>query len=638
MCGVAGLVLGEGEGPVDEPLLEAMTNSLSSRGPDGAGFFRDGNVGLGHRRLAIIDVEGGAQPLFSEDRHVVVVINGELYNFKSLRTQLKKKGHHFATLSDSEVLVHGYEEWGDRVLDRLEGMFAFALWDGRQRRLLLARDRLGEKPLYWARLPRGGLAFASELRALCRCPSVDTSIDPRSLAQYLVYEYTPGPATIIAGARKLEPGMALSFRVGEEPTSWIYWDLPLPSVKDGRNRYVVAPRKAADWLLAELRRSVHQRLVSDVPLGVFLSGGLDSSAVAALAAEVRGGDLDSFSIGFEDPTFDESEQAQLVARTLGIRHHQERLSARFVLDTISSIGELLDEPLGDGSFVPTYLLSRFARQHVTVALGGDGGDDLFAGYPTFQAEKSALWLSRSPCLEKATLFAARNIAAMMPVSQRYMALDFKIKQFLRGISESGPSRHQSWLGSLLPAEALSALRPEVAQIAGNNLHTPIEDRLIRCQSANPWDRLLYYYVKAYLGEGILTKVDRASMSVGLEVRSPFLSRGVVDVACRCAPSLRLRGLTTKYVLKRAVEELLPRRIINRPKKGFGMPIGRWLRGELRSLVETELGDSELRRGGVFEPSFVRRMVREHVEGEVDHRKPLWTLLTFQSWYRSWLAR
>ncbi len=375
-----------------------MTQTLESRGPDGEGYFIDGPVGLGHRRLAVIDVEVGQQPLFSEDRRVAVVVNGELYNFRALRRQLEAKGHRFDTRSDSEVLVHGYEEWGDEVLDKIEGMFALALWDAGRKRLLLARDTMGEKPLFWASLPGGGLAFASELTAFKHCPDIDKSIDPDALARYLFYEYVAAPASMVKGVRKLEPGHKLVFSPDREPAIASYWDLPLVGCPGGPNAAEHDLSRATDRLISELRRSVRERLVSDVPLGIFLSGGIDSSAVTAFAHEELGTELRTFAIDFGDPTFDETPEARFVAQSFGTDHHEERLSPRFLLDVVPNLGNLLDEPLGDGSFVPTHLLSRFARQSVTVALGGDGGDELFSGYPTFTAERLANWLVDWPAV------------------------------------------------------------------------------------------------------------------------------------------------------------------------------------------------------------------------------------------------
>jgi asparagine synthase (glutamine-hydrolysing) len=633
VCGIAGILVGEPGGVVDEDALRLMTGALRARGPDGEGFHHDGPIGLGHRRLAIIDVEGGKQPLLSEDGRVAAIVNGEIYNFGELRQELERAGHHFATRTDCEVVVHGYEEWGDAVLDRLDGMFGLVVWDGARRRLLLARDRLGEKPLYWAALPGGGLAFASELKALKHAPGVRAEIDPAQLARYLVYEYVPAPASMIRGVHKLEPGTYLSVRPGEEPVVAKYWDFAFPASSERITRVATA----TEALQAELRRAVRERLVSDVPLGVFLSGGIDSSTVAALAAEARGANgVDTFSIGFDDRTFDESGYARLVAKKIGSRHHEERLSPAALMDLLPAIGQLLDEPIGDSSIVPTHLLARFARRHVTVALGGDGGDELFAGYGTFQAERAAQLLDQVPRRVRAGVLALGDaVAARLPVSLGYLPLDFKARRFLRGAALSGATRHQAWLGSFTALEATSVLADDVARAAGPDLYDVIERRLAACASSNPWDRLMYFYAKGYLADQVLTKVDRATMAVGLEGRAPLLARRVVELAARLAPGLRLRGMTTKYLLKRAMRGVLPDEILDRPKQGFAMPIGRWLKHELRELLETELSAAALRAGGLFDPARVRSLVEDHVNGRADHRKPLWTLIAFERWRRAW---
>jgi asparagine synthase (glutamine-hydrolysing) len=637
VCGITGILAGDDL--VSEPALHAMTGALAARGPDGEGFHIGPGIGLGHRRLAIIDVEGGKQPLYSEDEQIILVANGEIFNFKDLRAELAREGHAFRTRTDSEVLIHGYEQWGiDGLLERIEGQYAFAIWDARARALHLARDRMGEKPLFWAPLPDGGLAFASELKALKHAPGVDCTVDPKALARYLVYEYVPAPMTMLRGARKLEPGTRLHARAGARPEVTRYWDLPLlVGNGDASHRRHDATAAAAE-LLAELRRSVAERLVSDVPLGVFLSGGIDSSAVALLAAEARGGDLDTFSIGFDDRSFDETPLARRVALQIGSRHHEERLSPQVALELLPSIGKLLDEPIGDSSIIPTHLLARFARKHVTVAVGGDGGDELFAGYPTFQAERVArLVFDRIPGeVVRAGASAAALLARALPVSLGYMSWDFKLKQFLRGAGYTGARRHQAWLASLLPADALGALHPDVAALAGEDLLDVVDRRMDGCRAADPWDRLLYFYARGYLGDQVLTKVDRATMAASLESRAPFLDRRVMTLACRIDPDLRLRGFETKHLLKRALRGLLPDAILDRRKQGFAMPIGRWLRTELRGLLEEELGERRLREQGLFRPAAIRKLVDEHLAGKADQRKPLWTLIAFQRWQRAFV--
>lgn len=612
-----------------------MTAALTRRGPDGDGFFFDDFVGLGHRRLAIIDVEGGAQPLYSNDRAVVGIVNGEIYNFVELRERLRARGHTFTTQSDSEVVVHGYRQWGADVLEHLEGQFAIAVWDTEQRRLLLARDRFGEKPLYWAPLPGGGLAFASELRALVRYPGVDDSVDPAALARYLVYEYTPAPYCMARGASKLAAGEALIIRPGGTPKRARYWDLPLNEAPAGGRATDLAV--TALELRAELERSVTERLVSDVPLGVFLSGGLDSSLVAALAARARGGDLDTFSIGFADPSYDEAPFARQASEHIGTRHHELRVEARDLLELIPRLGELLDEPFGDGSLVPTHLLCRFAKEHVTVALGGDGADELFAGYPTFQAESmTGGTLDRMPQRVSSGIRAAgQRMAKLLPSSAANFSVDFKIKQWLRGVGAAPEHRHQAWMASLLPDELTEVLDPDVAvQARLDRIYDTTDANLRRCPSADKWDRLLAFYVTGYLADDILHKVDRASMQVSLEVRAPFLDRGVVGLACRAEPGLRAKGLETKRVLKRAARGVLPDAIIDRQKHGFGMPIAGWLRGELHELASDLLSESRLRRQGLLRPGPVARMLEEHTSARANHRKPLWTLLAFQAWLES----
>ena len=608
-----------------------MTAALAARGPDGEGFHFAPPVALGHRRLAIIDVLGGQQPLHSEDGNVTAVVNGEFYNFVALRDELQSLGHRFATRSDSEVLVHGYEEWGDAVVAKLEGMFAFCVYDQRRGRLLLARDRLGEKPLYYAELAGGGFAFASELTSLRHAPGLDCTIDPAALARYLVAEHVAAPRTILRGAWKLEPGTLLVLERGARPRLARYWDLPLPL--PGAERITDAG-EAATQLLAELRRAVRERLVSDVPLGVFLSGGIDSATIAALAAEVRGGDLDTFSIGFEDPEFDESAEARRVAQHLGTRHHEEIFSPRAALALLPSVGELLDEPLGDASIVPMHLLARFTRGHVTVALSGDGGDELFSGYKTFQAERVASWLfDRAPgFVGRASAAAGKALLARLPASGGYLPFDLTLRHFLRGAGVSGARRHQAWLAALLPDLARAALHPDVARAAGEDLLDTADRRQARCPSTDPWDRLLYHYAKGFLADGVLTKVDRATMAVGLESRAPLLDTGVVTLACRLAPELRMNGFRTKYLLRRAMRGLLPAETLTRKKQGFSMPLGRWLRGPLRGFLEETLSVPRLRATGLFEPAPIRTLVDEHITGKVDHRKPLFTVLAFLLWH------
>jgi len=634
MCGFAGLVDPAG-GEIDRPLLEAMSGALAHRGPDGGGLWCAPGVGLGHRRLRVIDLSPAAdQPMGSADGAVQVVFGGEIYNFADLRAELIGLGHRFRTRSDTEVLVHGYERWGDALLDRIDGMFAFALWDGRRRRLLAARDRMGKKPFYFAQVPRAGgapplFAFASELRALLLVPGLDRRVSPQALGRYLCFEYVPPPLAIVRGARKLDAAERLVLDVASDPCAppavARYWDLPFPAepARWGLD-------EAAEELRTLLGRAVERRLVADVPLAAFLSGGLDSSTVVATMAELAGADrVRTFSIGFTDPRFDESGHARAVAAHLGTAHREERLAGRALLDDLPAVAGILDEPLGDASLIPTHLLCRFARQEVTVALSGDGGDELFAGYPTFLADPVGEVYYRAPVALRAAIARA---AGALPASSGYFGVDFQIRQFLRGGETDGPRRHQRWLASFLPEELGTLLRPEVREAAGDPL-AEVEGRLGPGRSA---DRLLAFYARFYLAGDVLTKVDRASMAVGLEVRSPLLDSDVVAFACQLPAPLRRRGLVGKRVLRRAMRGRLPRGVLVRRKQGFAVPVARWLREELAEPLRDELAPEKIEREGLFEAGAVSRLVEEHMSGRRDHRKPLWTLFVLERWLGRWM--
>ena len=637
MCGIAGLI-DPTWASLDPSWIVAMTSALAPRGPDGEGFWQAPGVALGHRRLAVIDLsDAAAQPLGNEDGSVQVVFNGEIYNFAELRTDLQAHGHVFRSQGDTEVLVHGYEEWGDEVVARVDGMFAFALWDARKRRLLAARDRMGKKPLYFARIARAGapslFAFASELKALLRVPGFDRGIDHEALGRYLVHEYVPAPHTIFRGARKLGAGQRLRLEVRSDGTTEPhvdgYWDLPF-----AEQPRVVSDDEAASELRGLLLSAVRRRLVADVPVGIFLSGGIDSSSVAALAAELAGpNNVRTFSIGFADASFDESSHARRVARHLGTRHSEERLDARALLDVLPKVVDFLDEPLADASIVPTYLLSAFTRQHVTVALGGDGGDELFAGYQTFLAEAwGRLYFDHTPALARRLVAAA---ARLLPARTGYFSLDFKLNQFLQGGEVPGPRRHQRWLASFLPEHLASLLSPELRHEAVAGPLAAVDRRAQDGPARKDWDLLMDYYAHFYLPDDVNTKVDRASGAVGLEVRAPFLDTALVSFACRLPPRQRMRGRTPKYILKRAMRGRLPDDILDRKKQGFAVPVARWMRSELAPALRDELAPDKLRREGLFDPVFVESLLGDHLSGRRDRRKVLWTLFMFERWLARW---
>lgn len=621
MCGIAGFV-NAGDRPADRTVIERMTATIAHRGPDGDGFHLDGPVALGHRRLAIIDIVGGAQPMANEDGSVWVAFNGEIYNELALRDGLQRRGHAYRTASDTESLVHLYEEHGVDFVSRLNGMFALALWDSRARRLILARDRMGQKPLYHAALPGGGLVFGSEPKALLAHPDVPRRLDRDALARYLFYEYLPAPGSMWEGLRKLPPAHVLVWEAGATRLSR-YWTPPAVAAD------CTPFDAAAERFWGDFRDAVDRHRRSDVPLGVFLSGGVDSSSVAAALTELQPArNVHTFSIGFDDPSFDESGHARSIAAFLGTTHHERTFSAQTVLDLLPEVAGWLDEPFGDASVLPTHLLSRFARESVTVALGGDGADELLAGYPTFEAERAAGWFRRLP---KPARTLAGAAVAQLPVDHRNFSLDFKLKQFLRGAAEPPPLAHQRWLGSFSGMELARLLvEPPALDVEAEHL-----DRAAALAARDPLTRSLLIYQDTYLPEDILYKVDRASMACGLEVRAPFLDAALVDAVAMLPAHYKYGRGRTKRLLKRAAAGRLPAGVLDRPKKGFGIPVARWLRGPLTGLLDQLLGPERLARQGLFRPEEVARAIAEHRAGVRDHRKPLWTLLMFQLWHDHW---
>lgn len=628
MCGIAGFVEPEGR-HADRVVIERMTARVAHRGPDGDGYHVDGRVALGHRRLAIIDIAGGSQPLANEDNTIWITYNGELYNELTLRADLLKRGHVYRTGSDTESLVHLYEEFGADFVERLNGQFAFAIWDQSRALLLLARDRMGQKPLYFYEAEGGGLVFGSEPKVLLEHPAVRRQLDPDSLARYLFYEYLPAPHSIWKGMRKLPPAHLLVWKDGHATTRR-YWE-PTETIRSIPESEFAA---TADSFWDELRASVDRHRRADVPIGVFLSGGIDSSSVAAALCEIENpGRVSTFSIGFEDPSFDESRFARAVAGHLGTSHHERQFSAQSVYDLLPSVSGWLDEPFGDASVLPTHLLSRFAREEVKVVLGGDGADELMAGYPTFNAEGAAR-LYRS--LPRQAQLLAEAAVGRLPVDHRNFSLDFKLKQFLRGAAEQTALAHQRWLGSFSGRE-IEMLLMERPAIDVEAEHLARAARLLEHAPPGELERSLRLYQDTYLPEDILFKVDRASMACGLEVRAPMLDAALVDLMLAMPERFKRHRGKTKRLLKQAAARRLPPEILKRSKKGFGIPVARWLRGPLAHLLDELLGQERLKAQGLFRPDVVARRIAEHRAGSHDHRKPLWTLLMFQLWYEHWLS-
>jgi asparagine synthase (glutamine-hydrolysing) len=628
MCGICGVVFTEPDRAVDAKLIESMSTTIMHRGPDEQGIYVDGSVGLGSRRLSIIDLEGGRQPIHNEDKTIWVVFNGELYNYPELTNSLSRRGHHFYTYSDTEVIVHAYEEFGDEFLQHLNGMFALALWDSRRQRLVLARDRMGIKPLYYA-LHDGALIFGSELKTILTYPGIPRLVDLVALNEYLSFEYVPTPRTIFQGISKLPPGHALSFSQGRMQI-WQYWDVNLARSEN------IQPKRLVEYEteLAEiLKEVVRKEMVSDVPVGVLLSGGIDSSAVAALMSEAAPERVKSFSIRFDDPSFDESHYARQVASHLGTEHYELTLTSKMALDLVPQVGKFLDEPLGDSSFLPTFLLSQFTRNYVKVALGGDGGDELFAGYSTLQAHRLVEYYeSLLPGFVRHRLVP--SVVDRLPVSFDNISWDFKLRRFIAGRGLPLVVRHHLWLGSFTPAQKQGLLQPWV-QLREKDTYQVAFDYQRNSQAKEALNQLLYDDMKLYLEGDILPKVDRASMANSLEVRVPFLNHTLVEYVSGLPHSLKLRGLTTKYILRQVMRDRLPDAILQRGKKGFNMPVAKWLTGSLAPLVRDMLSKERLEREGFFNPAYVQQLVNEHLTGQRDHRKLLWTLLMFELWYEQW---
>jgi asparagine synthase (glutamine-hydrolysing) len=613
MCGIAGFW-----GAGDPTIIEAMTDAVIHRGPDGHGYHvdEDARIFLGHRRLAVIDIDGGAQPMWNRKKTVGVIFNGEIYNHVELRRLLESLGHRFRSdHSDTEVLVHGYEEWGNDLPGRLNGMFAFAIWDKVRSRLFLARDRFGEKPLFYTKEP-GFFAFASELSSLRCHPAVDTTLDARSLQKLFGYGFFPGSRTPYRHVSKLPGGHWLSLDLkSDQATIRSYWKFSLQPDASMLER---DEGDLADELDSLLTQAVKRRLVSDVPIGLFLSGGIDSSAILAAASTLMDPSrIRTFTVGFNEPSFDETEYAGRTARLLGARHQVRKLDLDEARDAIPTLLAQMSEPLGDSSILPTHLLSQFTRRYVTVALSGDGADELFAGYDPFHALKPATVYS---ALVPGPLHRmVRKVVSHLPVSTRNMSLDFKLKRTLNGLSYSPKLWNPVWLGPLSP--------PEIGRIFGQEIEPEeLYEEAIGLWNGSPHlnliEKTMEFYATFYLQDGILTKVDRASMLNSLEARAVFLDNDLVEFARRLPTGLKYRNGKGKYLLRKVLSRRLPADIVDRPKKGFGIPLALWLR-----QVPTQL---PLNGVAGIDTDEVVRLWRDHRQKIGNNAIALWVWLSLQA--------
>jgi asparagine synthase (glutamine-hydrolysing) len=627
MCGITGVFDTRGRRPVDRAVLERMNASQAHRGPDGDGVHLEPGVGLGHRRLSIIDVATGQQPLYNEDGSVVVVFNGEIYNYQSLIPELVALGHVFHTRSDTEVIVHAWEAWGERCVERFRGMFAFALWDRHRETLFLARDRLGVKPLYYAVLPDGTLLFGSELKSLLAHGGLARTIDPLAIEEYFALGYVAEPRTVFQGARKLPPAHTLAIRRGEplrEPAC--YWD---PRFTLDR---ALTPDEAFAELTARLDESVKLRLISEVPLGAFLSGGVDSSAVVASMARVSDGPVNTCSISFADPAYDESKYAAMVAERYRTRHFVDRVESDD-FDLIDELARVYDEPYADSSAIPTYRVCQLARRHVTVALSGDGGDESFGGYRRYRLHMGEERLRRAlPQSVRGPLFGA--------LGRAYPKADWA-PRFLRAKSTFEALGRDSVAAYF---HGVSILRGDMRQrlfsprfrreLAGYDAIEVFRRHAAQAGTDDPLALVQYLDLKTYLVGDINTKVDRASMAHSLEVREPLMDHPLVEWLGSLPSSLKVRGGEGKWLLKKAMEPRLPDDVLYRPKMGFAVPLSRWFRGPLRERVRGALLGDRLAETGIFEASYLRRLLDDHQSGIRDYSAPLWTILMFDAFLRN----
>jgi asparagine synthase (glutamine-hydrolysing) len=629
MCGIVGMVGREsGGGDADAAVLARMCGAIRHRGPDEDGFYVKGRVGLGMRRLAIIDIAGGQQPIHNEDKSAWIVFNGEIYNYRALRAELEKLGHRFSTDSDTEAILHAYEEYGADCPTRLRGMFAFAIWDERRGELFLARDRVGKKPLLYS-LTGEGLIFGSEFSALLAHPAVSREIAPEAIHYYLSFMCVPAPLTAYRAIKKLEPGHTLRYTADGEIKIERYWQLKFT------DKLEITEDEAGERAIELLRDATRVRLMSEVPLGAFLSGGVDSSAIVALMSQESAGRVKTFSIGFEEQDFSELAHARRVAEHVGAEHH-EFVVRPDALEVLPTLVEHYGEPYADSSAIPTYYVARETRRHVTVALNGDGGDECFAGYERYAAMQLAASYHKVPGVVRKTLID--SAVQLLPESSDGRGRVGRAKRFLQAASLPTLERYLRWTtafdertkGEIYTDEfrrQMSDFRPQsflAPWFAGvNNRHGVV-------------DAALLADTMTYLPNDLLVKVDIASMAVSLEARSPFLDHHLLEFAARLPEQYKLRGLTTKYLLKKVLGRLLPTENLNRPKMGFGVPIGHWFRGEMRAFLQSTLLAEKALHRGFLQPAAIKRFVEEHTSGRRDRAHQLWTLLMLELWFQRFI--
>ncbi|MDZ7334022.1 MAG: asparagine synthase (glutamine-hydrolyzing) [candidate division KSB1 bacterium] len=629
MCGICGMIWSDPNRSVDQMVIQKMCDVIVHRGPDEEGNYVTGNVGLGMRRLSIIDLDTGKQPISNEDDTLWIVFNGEIYNFQEIRDELEKRGHRFKTRSDTETILHAYEQYGEACVQLLNGMFAFAIWDSRDQSLFLARDRLGKKPLYYLH-DKDRFIFGSEIKSILQAEDIPRRIDLEALDHFLTFEYIPAPLSIFQDIRKLPPAHTLKFKRGEIRVR-SYWEMQLRS--NG-----ATPDQLKAQLRDLLQDAVRLRLVSDVPLGAFLSGGIDSSTIVALMAQVMKEPVKTFSIGFEDSTYNELHYARMIAEKFKTDHHEFIIKPDAV-ELSDTLLKFLDEPFGDFSIFPTYLVSKMARQYVTVVLSGDGGDELFAGYDTYIADKIARkYYQQLPNALRNGLLP--KVLNWIPPSSKKKGLINRAKRFVEGMKVPEQLEHVRWMIFLQQAEKERLYASDIKSgLMGIDPYKFIKNYFanVSQNGTDAINRQMYVDVKTYLVDDILVKVDRMSMATSLEARAPFLDYRFVELAASIPGELKMQGKKTKVILKQAMEDLLPHEILYRGKEGFSIPIKNWLKKELKPLMMDTLAPEKLKREGFFNPDYVQKLIKEHLNGAENHSHRLWALIIFGRWYDLYMS-
>lgn len=627
MCGITGMFDTRGRRDLDRALLRRMNDSQSHRGPDGEGEHHEPGVALGHRRLSIIDIATGQQPLFNEDRSVVVTFNGEIYNYQQLIPELQALGHVFHTRSDTEVIVHAWEAWGERCVDRFRGMFAFALFDRNKDTLFVARDRLGVKPLFYSLLSDGTFIFGSELKSLLVHPQLRRDMDPAAIEEYFALGYVAEPRTIFSGTYKLPPAHTLTLRRGQPmPAPVEYWD---PRLTLGAS---ITVEEACEELYRRLEESIRLRMISEVPLGAFLSGGVDSSAVVATMARISTEPVNTCSIAFDDPAYDETRFAQIVADRYKTRHYVETVASDD-FGLVDQLAALYDEPYADSSAIPTYRVCQLARKHVTVALSGDGGDESFGGYRRYRLHMMEEKMrSALPLALRRPLFGA--LGRLYPKAD-WAPRIFRAKTTFQAIARTSVEAYLNSVSIIREDMRETLFSPALkSQLQGYRVDAVFDRHAAKAGTDDPLALVQYLDLKTYLVGDINTKVDRASMAHSLEVREPLMDHPLVEWLGTLPSSLKVRGQEGKYLLKKAMEPHLPHDIMYRPKMGFAVPLARWFRGPLRQRVQDGILGSTLADTGFFDRKVLQHMVDAHLSGARDYSAPLWTTLMFESFLRN----